>query len=256
MSDWNETNESFLEIQPQRPPKPAPHPQFEANVFQREKGRERAKQWLILDPKTHDKLHYNPSEFHLESDSPLSRPVVHSSIAIKSKLASLQNLKITETAKNIWIPKEEIKSVQSKLTRTLNSSLKGNEFSDLAPLSKPPSSSQTQQAPAVKKIHRAKISVDESWKAAKETKPSDFLAINQRELEVDSISIPYPLLSYSVHNLLSSVKEPRIKDSRRGKAINHGILNPVLSISSMALNFEDSHCSEFFEKPLRVEDFR
>ncbi|KAI9327478.1 hypothetical protein BDR26DRAFT_1012676 [Obelidium mucronatum] len=246
---------SFADIEPLQPPQPTARPNFFLNASNRStsRGAQAAKinTTLILDPKTKDKLGQQPRTH--EEISPLdsgllSQPTLQSSLAVKNQLIALHELKITEDARRMRIPKETIHSVQNKLTRILNASSKTAEFSDLVPLTSTTKESQP------KKIPRAKISVDETWKAAKgNTRPSDYLKNNQEDQVVDSISVPYPQLSYS---LKTKPHQPASLNQSYKSISKAAVYNPVLSISSMELNFEDSHCADFFERPIRIRDFQ
>ncbi|KAJ3243991.1 hypothetical protein HDU78_011566 [Chytriomyces hyalinus] len=247
--------ESLAEIEPRAPPKPSIYPQLQPRMQQsvgmsmavghdsqrqnasllkkippsermpqttRKSNRLTLDQSLVVDPRVRDKLELDRrplSSACQDSANTLLNPAFNSSTYVARHIDAIQDVEIPTSQLRSFIPQETIRSVQRKLTKqALNVPAGQTEFHDLVSLKPDKEILYTQP--------RARISVDENWKHSKETRPTDYISLDSDTEEADIISTPLPQF----------VRAP----------INH----PVLSISSLELNFEDAHCLRFFETPL------
>ncbi|KAI8828538.1 hypothetical protein BJ741DRAFT_420426 [Chytriomyces cf. hyalinus JEL632] len=232
--------ESLAEIEPRAPPKPSIYPQLQTRMQQsvgmsmavghdsqrlnttRKSNRLSLDQSLVVDPRVRDKLGLDRrplSSASQDTSNTLLNPAFNSSTYVARHIDSIQDVEIPTSQLRSFIPQETIRSVQRKLTKqALNVPAGQTEFHDLVSLKPDKEILYTQP--------RARISVDENWKHSKETRPTDYISLDSDTEEADIISTPLPQF----------VRAP--------------INQPVLSISSLELNFEDAHCLRFFETPL------
>ncbi|KAJ3219528.1 hypothetical protein HDU67_000473 [Dinochytrium kinnereticum] len=134
---------------------------------------------------------------------------------------------------------EEIRRLRSRVAgKSVN--VGGTEplFTNLIPIS----AASTESQPYVEKtrLPRAKKTLSKAWLDFKENRPR-FEDTWAGDLEVDSISLPYPQLSYNPFE---------------GIPNRHGDegFKPSVSIASLTANLEDVHRREFFERPLEWDD--
>ncbi|KAI8618650.1 hypothetical protein BC830DRAFT_1107846 [Chytriomyces sp. MP71] len=273
--------DSLLEAQPNaQAPTPSQHPLLACAVVRTSSAAGVGgvvQPHLVVDPKTRDRLGLNSASAtgHNQSATqssqtnsflnPLAVPALNSSNLVTRKLRVVQNLKPQPV-----IPQNAVRAVHRKLSKTLNRNSSEREYANLVPLAaattEPVASAQlpsanataedtssrfmrasTKNAAVPTRIPRAKLSVDENWKITNEaTRPPPLLLESERELlERDIVTISFPQSTYTMGEAGSA--------SRNNNPYSG--IRPVLSISSLALNFEDSNCLKFFEKPFDTKDF-
>ncbi|KAJ3329974.1 serine/threonine-protein kinase KIN2 [Blyttiomyces sp. JEL0837] len=131
------------------------------------------------------------------STVPLEVPSINSSKRLQAMLLTRPSFDSNEVMhRKIAEGDPEIKRIQNKITtQALNVHRNKSEYEDLIPLDPADESLTDQCPPKGRSIPRAKKALSQSWLAARDLKPP-LEELKSPNLQVDTISLPYPQLNY------------------------------------------------------------
>ncbi|KAJ3413733.1 hypothetical protein HDV05_007636 [Chytridiales sp. JEL 0842] len=105
---------------------------------------------------------------------------------------------------------------------------------------------------------RAKKSVRKEWLESRSLKPN-LERFRSSNFEVDTISLPFPQLSYNPFVTVSNMhkgEEDGVYGMFAGEEGVGTVIHPVLSMGSFEINMEDTKRLFFYERPVKIADFQ